>query len=218
LTGAGRAGADTGRELENFFGPIWSGVEGAFVTAGNLTKYGAGAVGLRDQTLTLTEAFRESPIAAMRGIVDASTYYDSGVVTNSQGKVIDPSASWGQILFRAAGFYPAVATRENDIVRLGKYKADYIKALRADYTAAYVKASVEDDLDRMLDIEMMVMDWNDIHANTAFEFKDFRSRAKRSAKSAKMPTGQRYLKTAPTNIRSDLQILMEIYGLNDEGF
>ena len=218
LTGAGRAGADTGRELENFFGPIWSGVEGAFVTAGNLTKYGAGAVGLRDQTLTLTEAFRESPIAAMRGIVDASTYYDSGVVTNSQGKVIDPSASWGQILFRAAGFYPAVATRENDIVRLGKYKADYIKALRADYTAAYVKASVEDDLDRMLDIEMMVMDWNDIHANTAFEFKDFRSRAKRSAKSAKMPTGQRYLKTAPTNIRSDLQILMDIYGLNDEGF
>ena len=218
LTGAGRAGADTGRELENFFGPIWSGIEGAFVTAGNLTKYGAGAVGLRDQTLTLTEAFRESPIAAMRGIVDASTYYDSGVVTNSQGKVIDPSASWGQILFRAAGFYPAVATRENDIVRLGKYKADYIKALRADYTAAYVKASVEDDLDRMLDIEMMVMDWNDIHANTAFEFKDFRARAKRSAKSAKMPTGQRYLKTAPTNIRSDLQILMEIYGLNDEGF
>ena len=218
LTGAGRAGADTGRELENFFGPIWSGVEGAFVTAGNLTKYGAGAVGLRDQTLTLTEAFRESPVAAMRGLVDASTYYDSGVVTNSQGKVIDPSASWGQILFRAAGFYPAVATRENDIVRLGKYKADYIKALRADYTAAYVKASVEDDLDRMLDIEMMVMDWNDIHANTAFEFKDFRARAKRSAKSAKMPTGQRYLKTAPTNIRSDLQILMEIYGLNDEGF
>ena len=118
----------------------------------------------------------------MRGIVDAYTYFDTGVVTNSQGKVIDPSADWGQIALRAAGFYPSVATRENDIVRLGKFKAEYIKSLRADYTAAYVKAYVEKDRARMREVIGMVRDWNIIHRGTAFEFKDFEKRAKRSAK------------------------------------
>lgn len=218
LTGALRAGADSSRELKNFFGPIYSGLEGAFVTAGNFSKYTAGVVGLRDQTTSFTGAFRESPIAAMRGIIDAYTYFDTGVVTNSQGKVIDPSADWGQIALRAAGFYPSIATKENDIVRLGKFKAEYIKSLRADYTAAYVKAYVEKDRARMREVIGMVRDWNIIHRGTAFEFKDFEKRAKRSAKSAALPTGQRYLKTAPTAIRSDLEELMRIYGLNDEKF
>jgi len=218
LTGALRAGADSSRELQNFFGPVYSGLEGAFVTAGNFSKYAAGVVGLRDQTTSFTGAFRESPVAAMRGIIDAYTYYDTGAVTNSQGKVIDPSSDWGQIAFRAMGFYPSIATRENDIVRLGKYKAEYIKYLRADYTAAYVKAYVEKDRARMREVINMVRDWNVIHRGTAFEFKDFEKRAKRSAKAAAMPTGQRYLKTSPTAIRSDLEELMRIYGLNDEKF
>ena len=218
MTGAFRAGADTGRELENFFGPVYSGISGAFATASNFAKYSAGVVGLKDQTMTFTEAFRESPVAAMRGVVDAYTYYDTGVVTNSQGKVIDPSSDWAQIAFRAMGFYPSVATRENDIVRLGKYSSEYVKSLRAQYTGAYSKAYIEKDLGRMLEIEAMVRDWNMIHRGTKFEFKDFKQRAKRSAKSAAMPTGQRYLKTAPTNVRSDLEILMDIYDLNDEKF
>ena len=218
LTGALRAGADSSREIQNFFGPVYSGIEGAFVTAGNFSKYAAGVVGLKDQTTSFTGAFRESPVAAMRGIIDAYTYFDTGAVTNSQGKVIDPSADWGQILFRAAGFYPSIATRENDVVRLGKFKAEYVKYLRSDYTAAYVKAYVEKDRTRMREVINMVRDWNIIHRGTAFEFKDFEKRAKRSAKSAAMPTGQRYLKTAPTAIRSDLEELMRIYALNDEKF
>ena len=218
LTGALRAGADSSRELKNFFGPVYSGIEGAFVTAGNFSKYAAGVVGLRDQTTSFTGAFRESPVAAMRGIIDAYTYFDTGAVTSSQGKVIDPSADWGQILFRAAGFYPSIATRENDVVRLGKFKAEYIKSLRGDYTAAYVKAYVEKDRTRMREVIGMVRDWNIIHRGTSFEFKDFEKRAKRSAKSAAMPTGQRYLKTAPTAIRGDLEELMRIYALNDEKF
>lgn len=216
LTGALRAGADTGREIENFFGPVFSGLQGAWTTASNFTKYGAGVVGIKDQTMTFSEAMRDIPVAALRGLNDAYTYYDTGVVTNAQGKVIDPSADWGQITMRALGFYPSVATRENDIVRLGKYNAEYIKALRAQYTGAYVKAYIEKDLDRMLEVEAMVRDWNFIHRGTRFEFKDFKSRAKRSAKSAAMPTGQRYLKTAPKILRDDLEELMRIYDLNDE--
>jgi len=215
LTGAGRAGADTGREITNFFGPVYSGAEGALATIGNATKYLAGAVGIKDQTMSFSEVFRDAPVAALRGLTDAYTYYDTGVVTNSQGKVIDPSASWGQILTRAAGFYPSVATRSNDVVRLSKYTAEYVKALRADYTGAYTKAYIENDIDRMIEIELMVDDWNTIHAGTEFEFTDFKNRAKRSAESAKLPTAQRYLKTAPKNVRPDTQRLMEIMGIDD---
>jgi len=218
LTGALRAGADSSRELTNFFGPVYSGLEGAFVTAGSFSKYAAGVVGLRDQTSSFTGSLRNLPVAGLRGVIDAHTYFDTGAVTNSQGKVIDPSADWAQIALRAAGFYPSVATRENDIVRLGKFKAEYVKYLRGDYTAAYVKAYVEKDRARMREVVGMVRDWNIIHRGTAFEFKDFEKRAKRSAKSAAMPTGQRYLKTAPTAIRNDLEELMRIYALNDEKF
>lgn len=70
----------------------------------------------------------------------------------------------------------------------------------------------------MREVINMVRDWNVIHRGTAFEFKDFEKRARRSAKAAAMPTGQRYLKTSPTAIRSDLEELMRIYGLNDEKF
>lgn len=215
LTGAGRAGADTGREITNFFGPVYSGAEGALATVGNATKYLAGAVGIKDQTMSFSDVFRDAPVAALRGLTDAYTYYDTGVVTNSQGKVIDPSASWGQTLMRAAGFYPSVATRSNDVVRLSKYTSEYVKALRADYTSAYSKAYIENDLDRMIEIELMVDDWNTIHSGTEFEFTDFKNRAKRSAESAKLPTAQRYLKTAPKNVRPDTQRLMEIMGIDD---
>ena len=216
MTGALRAGADTGRELENFFGPVYSGLTGAFSTASNFAKYGAGLVGLKDQTTTFTEALREAPVSALRGLIDAYTYYDTGVVTNAQGKVIDPSADWAQIAFRAMGFYPAVATRENDIVRLGKYSAAYVKSLRAQYTGAYVKAYIEKDFSRMYEIKAMVRDWNRIHRGTKFEFKDFDRRAKRAAKAAALPTAKRYLKTSPISGRDDLQKLMDIYALNDE--
>jgi hypothetical protein len=215
LTGAGRAGADTGREITNFFGPVYSGIEGAFATVGNATKYLAGAVGIKDQTMSFSDVFRDAPVAALRGLTDAYTYYDTGVVTNSQGKVIDPSATWGQTLMRAAGFYPSVATRSNDVVRLSKYTSEYVKALRADYTSAYSKAYIENDLDRMIEIELMVDDWNTIHSGTEFEFTDFKNRAKRSAESAALPTAQRYLKTAPKNVRPDTQRLMEIMGIDD---
>ena len=216
LTGAFKAGADTGREITNFFGPVYSGIEGAIVTAGNFARYGAQTVGLRDATMTFPEVLRDAPVAGIRALTDAYTYYDTGVITNAQGKVIDPSASTMDILFRAAGFYPSIATKENDAVRLTKQMAAYAKQLHAGYKDAYVKAYIEKDFSRMLDIRQMVMEWNLIHRGTEFELTDFRQKADRAAKAASMPTAQRYLKTAPKNVREGMRELLDIYGLNDE--
>ena len=216
LTGAFKAGADTGREITNFFGPVYSGIEGAIVTAGNFARYGAQTVGLRDATMTFPEVLRDAPVAGIRALTDAYTYYDSGVITNAQGKVIDPSASTADILFRAAGFYPSIATKENDAVRLTKQMAAYAKQLHAGYKDAYVKAYIEKDFSRMLDVRQMVMEWNLIHRGTEFELTDFRQKADRAAKAASMPTAQRYLKTAPKNVREGMRELLDIYGLNDE--
>jgi len=216
LTGAFKAGADTGREITNFFGPVYSGIEGAIVTAGNFARYGAQTVGLRDATMTFPEVLRDAPVAGIRALTDAYTYYDTGVITNAQGKVIDPSASTADIIFRAAGFYPSIATKENDAVRLTKQMAAYAKQLHAGYKDAYVKAYIEKDFSRMLDIRQMVMEWNLIHRGTEFELTDFRQKADRAAKAASMPTAQRYLKTAPKNVREGMRELLDIYGLNDE--
>lgn len=216
LTGAFKAGADTSREITNFFGPVYSGLEGAVVTAGNFSQYAAQLVGLKDATMTFPEVLRDAPVAGVRALIDSYTYYDTGVITNSQGKVIDPSASTADILFRAAGFYPAVATRANDVVRLSKQMAAYSKQLHAGYKDAYVKAYIEKDFARMLDIRQMVMEWNMIHRGTEFELSDFKQKAERAAKAAAMPTAQRYLKTSPKNVRDGLKELMEIYQLNDE--
>ena len=216
LTGAFKAGADTGREITNFFGPVYSGIEGAIVTAGNFARYGAQTVGLRDATMTFPEVLRDAPVAGIRALTDAYTYYDTGVITNAQGKVIDPTASTMDILFRAAGFYPSIATKENDAVRLTKQMAAYAKQLHAGYKDAYVKAYIEKDFSRMLDIRQMVMEWNLIHRGTEFELTDFRQKADRAAKAASMPTAQRYLKTAPKNVREGMRELLDIYGLNDE--
>ena len=216
LTGAFKAGADTGREITNFFGPVYSGIEGAIVTAGNFARYGAQTVGLRDATMTFPEVLRDAPVAGIRALTDAYTYYDTGVITNAQGKVIDPSASSMDILFRAAGFYPSIATKENDAVRLTKQMAAYAKQLHAGYKDAYVKAYIEKDFSRMLDIRQMVMEWNLIHRGTEFELTDFKQKADRAAKAAALPTAQRYLKTAPKNVREGMRELLDIYGLNDE--
>jgi len=213
LTEAFLAGADTGRSITNFLGPIWSGLEGATALVGNTAKYGAQVAGFRDDTMSFTSILRDQPVSAIRALADAYTYYDSGAVVNGQGKVIDPSASVGQIVWRALGFYPAEATRQNDIVRIGKRHAAYVKDLKSSYTNAYVKAIIEGDIDREIEVLQMVDDWNLINAGTRWEFRNFERTAKRAADAALMPTAKRYLKTAPVNLRPDLEILMEIYGV-----
>ena len=216
LTGAFRAGADPAREVADFAGPVFSGIAGLVGTAGSLAKYGAEVIGLRDDTTSFNTILRESPVAAMRAVGDSLAYTQSGMITNVRGQVVAKEAGAHTIIARLLGFYPAIATQQNDIVRLSKYVSEYNKAIKADYVGAYVKAKMAGDTDRMQELSATVREWNEDAKGTGLEVKNFEKSANRAALEAGRPTALRYLKSAPKQMRPETIELLKAHGIYDE--
>jgi hypothetical protein len=216
LTGAFKAGADPAREVADFAGPVFSGISGLVGMAGSLTKYGAEVVGLRDDTTSLSGILRDSPIAAVRALADGFSYLDSGMITNNRGQVVTREAPYHVILARMLGFYPAIATQQNDIVRMSKDVANYSKAIKAEYVSAYVKAKLAGDNERMQEIAADVRQWNEDAKGTGLEISTFVRSANRAALEASRPTVLRYLKSAPKQMRPETMELLRLNGLEDE--
>jgi len=216
LTGAFRAGADPAREVADFAGPVFSGISGLVGMAGSLAKYGAEVTGLRDDTTSLNSVLRDSPLALLRSVGDSYAYLNSGTITNARGQLVASEASTYVILTRLLGFYPAIATEQNDIVRLSKNVAEYSKAIKAEYVSAYVKAKIEGDTERMNGIASDVQQWNEDAKGTGLEITSFLRSANRAALEAQRPTVMRYLKSAPKQMRPETIELLRINGLIDE--
>lgn len=216
LTGAFKAGADPAREVADFAGPVFGGIAGLLGTVGSLGKYGAEVIGLRDDTTSLTSILRDSPVAAVRAITDGLLYLNDGMITNARGQVVAKEAPYHVILARMLGFYPAIATEQNDIVRLSKQVADYGKAIKAEYVSAYVKAKLDNDTERMNEIAKDVEAWNEDAKGTGLEITSFVRSANRAALEASRPTALRYLKSAPKQMRPETIELLRINGLEDE--
>jgi hypothetical protein len=216
LTGAFRAGADPAREVADFAGPVFSSISGLVGMAGSLTKYGAEVTGIRDDTTSFNSILRDSPIAALRSIGDSYAYLNSGTITNSRGQLVAREASTHVILARLLGFYPTIATEQNDIVRLSKNVAEYTKAIKAEYVSAYVKAKVAGDTERMSEIADDVRQWNEDADGTGLEITSFLRSANRAALEAQRPTAMRYLKSAPKQMRPETIELLRLNGLEDE--
>ena len=216
LTGALKEGSDPWREVENFFGPVYNAMQEAFFTGGRVINYGAETVGLKDDTTRFVDILRDNPIAALRGITDGFTYLSDGRITNSKGNVISNDVPTMTAVFRMLGFYPAVATLQNDLVRISKFSDAYTKSLKLKYTQAYVKAKLNGDIKEAQRITQMVNEHNRTHRGTEFEFRGFIRSANRAYNAAKKPTVLRYKKYAPRNIRSELDELLEIYGIDPE--
>jgi len=216
LTGAFKEGSDPWREVENFFGPVYNAMQEGLFTGGRLLSYGAETVGLKDDTTRFVDILRDSPISALRGVADGFTYLSDGRITNSKGNVISNDVPISTAIYRMLGFYPAVATLQNDLVRISKFSDAYVKSMKMKYTQAYVKAKLNGDKQEAQRIMQMVNEHNRTHRGTEFEFKGFVRSANRSYNAAKKPTLLRYKKYAPRNIRSELDELMEIYGIDPE--
>jgi len=213
LSGAFRAGADPARELENFAGPVWSGMAGLVGLGTQLGRYGAEAIGLREDVTSLSSIMRNQPIAAVRNMADGLTYLNDGSITNAQGKLVSPEVSNVVALGRMFGFYPAVATRDNDVVRMSKFAGDHANAIRKEFTDAYVKAAVSNDSEEMMRVKMLVKEWNMDNRGTPYEYRTWFQTAPRAAREAKKPTLLRYKKSAPTSMRKEIDDLMRIYGV-----
>lgn len=216
LTGAFKAGADPAREVSDFAGPVFSGISGLVGMAGSFAKYGAETIGLKDDVTSISGILRDSPIAAVRAMADGLSYLDSGMITNNRGQVVSREAPYHVILARMLGFYPAIASEQNDIVRLSKDVANYAKAIKADYVSAYVKAKLANDTDRMQQITADVRQWNEDAKGTGLEISTFTRSANRAALEASRPTVLRYLKSAPKQMRPETIELLRLNGLEDE--
>jgi hypothetical protein len=216
LTGAFKAGADPAREAADFAGPVFSGIAGLVGMAGSLAKYGAEVTGIRDDTTSLNSILRDSPLAAMRAIGDSYAYLDSGAITNARGQLVAREAPYHVVLARLLGFYPSIATEQNDIVRLSKDVASYSKAIKAEYVSSYVKAKLDGDTERMNQIVQDVRQWNEDAKGTGLEISTFVKSANRAALEASRPTVMRYLKSAPKQMRPETIELLRINGLEEE--
>ena len=216
LTGALKAGADPAREISDFAGPVFSGISGLVSMAGGLAKYGAEVTGLRDDTTSLNTLMRESPVATLRSIGDSYAYLSSGDITNVRGQMVAKDAAAHVILARLLGFYPAVATQQNDIVRISKQVNEYGKAVKAEYVAAYVKARAAGDQEMANNVASAVSQWNEDSKGTGLEITKFLQSANRAYREAQRPTALRYIKSAPKTMRPETIELLRLYGLDDE--
>jgi hypothetical protein len=216
LTGAFRAGADPVRELSNFAGPVVGGISGAVATVAGGTKYLAETVGLRDDTTSFSSILRDNPVSALRAVADALTYMEDGRITNAKGQVVSNDVTIATVLSRAFGFYPAIATEQNDVVRMSRYVAEWGKEVKAAYVSAYVKAKLNKDTARMQQIVKDVQAWNEGTIDNGLKITRFVQSANRSAREMSRPTALRYLKSAPTNVRPETLALIRAYDLEED--
>ena len=220
LSGIGRAGADPWRETEQFVGPVFSGLLGLFGMGSSIAKYGAEAVGLKSDVTTVTDILRESPIAMARALGDTMAYASDGAITNAQGKMVSKDLSTMTFITRMLGFYPAIATRQNDVVRAAKITDAYAKEIKAEFTAAYIKAAMANngtgDVKAMNNILQQVQEWNDAAEGTGLQLRKFQATANRALREASRPTALRYIKTAPMGLRPEVRDLLNIHGITDE--
>lgn len=216
MTGVFRAGADKAREFEQFLGPVFSGMTGIAATGTMIAKYGAEAIGISSDKTTINDILRESPLAAARALGDTYAYWDTGVISTPSGKVVARDASTTTMIARVLGFYPAIATKENDVVRLAKYTNDYAKEIKASFVAAYVKADLSKDDAAKAQIRQDVREWNEAAKGTGLEMKMFEAAANRAVVEARRPTVERFKRTVPTGMRPEVQQMMAIHGITYE--
>jgi len=211
LTGVFKAGADPWREAEQFLGPMAGGLFGGINSIAALASMGVDAAGGRPSSTSLVEIARQSPIALARALGDTWVYADNGAVVNSQGRVVASDAGPLVMLWRTLGFYPADATKANDLVRVAKASRDYQLEVSKAFKDAYVKAALSGDKGGMKAIEDQVDEWNSDAKGTGLEIKTFRESVRRAIKEAKLPAGARFLKTTPLSMRDRTAEWMRIY-------
>jgi len=211
LTGMLKAGSDPWREAENLFGPVWTTGKGILGTAGQISKYGLEAIGLREGRTDGRTILREMPVTAVRAITDGYTFYTDGMITNAQGKVVSRDMTTWTAFTRLLGFYPSVATAENDIVRMSKQTSDYAKDIRAEFRNAYIKAKIGKDTETMQQVIRDVNNWNAETRGTEFYMRNFLKSANRAYREWNKTTSERFLKSAPKGIRPETKWLMDVF-------
>ena len=213
LTGVFKAGSDFGQETKNFLGPVYAAGEQAVSSISLLGNFLAGEVGIKDDTTRFVDVLRAQPFGGIRAIADAYTFYDDGVITNKQGKVLDKDVHFNEIFFRALNFYPATASYQNDIIRMTKQTGEYVKSFKIKFSEAYVKARISGDRAEMRRIERAVREHNRNYRKTEFYIPDWKASANRMYNAWKLPAAERFKKFSAKSSRPDIEKLIEAYDM-----
>ena len=213
LTGSLKEGASFKHETINALGPVAAAGKGIVTTGWNLLEYGAEAVGIKSDKSNFIDVLRDAPLTGLRALSDSYSYMDTGQITNSRGQVLSREMDNKTVLMRMLGFYPSVASRQNDIVRMAKQTGDYAKSVRADFRNAWVKATINKDTGLARSIETSVDEWNAVAGNDSpFYISNFIKSANRSLREWEKPPSER-LQPAKT-MNPTLEQLRRMYGFD----
>ncbi len=179
-------------ELKDFLGPVYHGVLALAGTAGQVARYAGEKVGVFDDHTSLKSIARSSPVAALKALGDATTFYETGAITNKKGQIVAPDVTGLEITLRALGLYPSRASKAYDVVRLGKQDIAYARSIKADFTQSWVKAKLLGDTRRAQDIERRVREWNRAASGTQFEMRNFIGSGVKALRSAQQSQFERF--------------------------
>ena len=209
-TGILLAGADVGRELTEVAGPAASMLTGV---ASFVPRLAQAAL---TERVTLVDAMRESPVTMLRAAGDSLAYGQAGAVLDKRGYVVSPDVNAATIMTRMAGFYPASAAQQYQIIRASKRITDYQRETTAGFRAAWIKAKISGDEDQARAIVDAVSDWNEGTKGTALEIRKFLPNSQKALREARRPAQERLLRAAPKAARDDLEALADLLGYNDD--
>jgi hypothetical protein len=208
------SGSNQFNELIDFFGPAASFVTGSVSTATSMAQLGLSTVGLSGGSApSVTSILRDSPVSLMRAVGDTIEYAQVGAIVDSKGYVASYDLNASTYISRLLGFYPAAATRENDIVRVNKREADYLREISTEFRRSYVKAALRDDREGMQRVIQKVREWNEASEGTGLEINNFAINARRAVQEARKTSSERYATSAPKSLRKDIEEAQEASGI-----
>jgi len=213
LTGIGRAGADIPNELAQAAGAPFGFLSSATATATNLLQYGAEAVGIRPDTTSLQTILRESPVTALRNLVDAYNYFDTGYIANARGQVVLPEASTTDAVMRVLGFTKTEITRQYDAIRMIKNEQGYAKEVASAFVSSAAKAKLQGDREALNAVRQSVREWNEYAEPYGLDIQNFMTRVNRAYNEYKRPAIERYLRTTPNTIEAEGEQLATLLGV-----
>jgi hypothetical protein len=121
------------------------------------------------------------------------------------------------IFMRLFGFYPAEASRQNNMVRLGKQNDAYRNDIAAKFRLDYIRAGMSNDMKGNREAMARVIDeverWNKAAKGTGLEISNFARNARNALKDAKMTTAERFLKSTSKANRPVVEQLADAMGI-----
>jgi hypothetical protein len=215
LTGSLKAGANYQREIENFFGPVYSAVSGIYGLITGTIRQIPEAAGLLTDT-SFEKVVRKAPLSGLKGLIEAGIFYKDGKITNSDGKIISHDVTTSDIIMRALNFYPAKATYSYDIIRMVKQRDAYRKELSTRYVNQMVRAQIDNDTEEMNRIIRNVQEFNDNAEGTGLEILNFGTKVRRAFQAFTRPVSEEFLRYSAKQDKLEIMRLMEAYGLDSD--